>query len=112
MATWDEIDLDNKTWIIPPERMVVEVEHRSLSDEATIGERSKGLIRGWCSRRLQSAPNGTGKPLSVNAFRPLFRMKREGTTAHGFRRRSGLVRRERPRRSRDRRGRAGAQGAA
>ena len=34
----------------------------------------------------QGTAHGVGKPLSVNAFRPLFqRMKREGLTAHGFR---------------------------
>ena len=35
LATWDEIDLNNKVWIIPADRMKMEEEHRiPLSDAA------------------------------------------------------------------------------
>lgn len=88
MATWQEIDLENRTWIIPASKMKAEQEHRvPLSAEAlTILQGVQGLHPTLAFPSPQTAPNGVGKPLSVNAFRPLFqRMKRDGLTAHGFR---------------------------
>lgn len=88
MATWSEIDLDNKTWTIPANRMKAEEEHRvPLSDEAVnILEEVKGLDPQLVFPSPRSVQNGGAQPLSVNAFRPLFtRMKRDGLTAHGFR---------------------------
>ncbi|KZY50920.1 hypothetical protein A3734_06805 [Sulfitobacter sp. HI0054] len=88
MATWQEIDLENRTWTIPASRMKAEEEHRvPLSDEAvTILESVRGLDAKYLFPSPQGNAEGLGKPLSVNAFRPLFkRMEREGLTAHGFR---------------------------
>jgi integrase len=88
MATWDEIDLDNRTWTIPAERMKMEVEHRiPLCDDAVaILEAVRGLNSTLVFPSPHSASHDFGKPLSVNAFRPLFKgMGREGMTVHGFR---------------------------
>jgi integrase len=87
-ATWDEIDVEARTWTIPAHRMKAKGEHRiPLCDEAiAILERVKGLDLLLVFPSVQRHISGAGKPLSVNAFRPLFaRMKREGLTAHGFR---------------------------
>lgn len=83
-ATWDEIDLDEKVWTIPAERMKAEKEHRiPLSDRAieilkatTIDERTGYVF---------PAPKA-GKPLSNMAMLALLsRMKRDDLTVHGFR---------------------------
>lgn len=87
-ATWQEIDLDNRTWIIPSARMKMQHEHRiPLCDEALeILKIVKGLHQELLFPSPQSGTLRLGKPLSLNAFRPLFkRMGREGLTAHGFR---------------------------
>jgi integrase len=84
-ATWDEVDLDQKIWIIPPGRMKTGVAHRvPLSDRAVaILQRAKALSGTqsyvFCGR------NAT-KPLSNMALlMALRRMKRADLTAHGFR---------------------------
>ena len=88
MATWDEIDFESQTWVIPADRMKMEEEHRiPLCEAATdILQAVRRLDAKLLFPSPQSASHGSGKPLSVNAFRPLFkRMNREGMTAHGFR---------------------------
>ncbi len=88
MATWQEVDLENRTWTIPASRMKADEEHRvPLSAEAVIILQGiQGLDTTLVFPSPQASARGQGKPLSVNAFRPLFkRMKREGLTAHGFR---------------------------
>lgn len=83
-AEWSEIDLDRRVWVIPADRMKASEEHRvPLSDEAvTVLEAVQGLD----ARIVFPSPGGKGKPLSVNAFRPLLaRMGHEGLTLHGFR---------------------------
>ncbi|MGH1458556.1 MAG: tyrosine-type recombinase/integrase [Paracoccaceae bacterium] len=88
MATWHEIDLENQTWTIPASRMKAEEEHRVplSADAVAILEGVRGLDASYVFPSPQGTAQGLGKPLSVNAFRPLFkRMKREGLTAHGFR---------------------------
>lgn len=83
-ATWDEINLNEKVWTIPAERMKAEKEHRiPLSDRAievlkatTIDERAGYVFPG---------PKA-GKPLSNMAMLALLgRMKRDDLTVHGFR---------------------------
>ena len=86
-ATWAEIDLGNRIWIIPAARMKAEVEHRvPLSDAAVATlEAVKGLDPIYAFPSPQR-PGAEGKPLSINAFRPLLaRMGLEGLTVHGFR---------------------------
>jgi integrase len=88
MATWSEIDLENATWTVPANRMKADQEHRvPLCQQAVaILKEVQGLDSEIVFPSPQSATQGAGRPLSVNAFRPLFqRMKREGLTAHGFR---------------------------
>jgi integrase len=73
-ATWSEIDLAARTWVIPAERMKAGKEHRiPLSDRAI--EILSGLPR-------------QGKrvfPLSNMAMLECLRGMRPGTTTHGFR---------------------------
>lgn len=88
MATWQEIDLDKRTWTIPASRMNADEEHRvPLSDDViAVLEHVRGLDAKLIFPSPQRTANDLGKPLTVNAFRPLFaRMKREGLTTHGFR---------------------------
>ena len=84
-ATWDEVDLDGKTWTIPGERMKAGVAHRvPLSDRAVeILKRAQALADGgpyvFPGRKAK-------KPLSNMVFlMVLRRMKRDDVTAHGFR---------------------------
>jgi integrase len=88
LAQWSEFDLENRTWTVPADRMKAGEEHRvPLCGEAVaILSQVKGLDAKLTFPSPQISIEGVGKPLSVNAFRPLFqRMKREGLTAHGFR---------------------------
>lgn len=88
LATWQEIDLENQTWTIPASRMKANEEHRvPLSPAAVeILESTKGMDRDLVFPSPTPNKDGLSRPLSVNAFRPLFqRMDREGLTAHGFR---------------------------
>lgn len=84
LATWDEIDLPGKIWIVPAEHMKMKKEHRvPLSDPAlTILQEmtifgTKGPI----------FPGGKpGEPLSQMAMLMLLRrMERKDITVHGFR---------------------------
>lgn len=87
-ATWHEIDLDAATWTIPAGKMKAGQEHRVPLCEAALSilEEVKGLAPDLVFPSPQPQMDGTGRPLSVNAFRPLFaRMERKGMTAHGFR---------------------------
>ncbi|MEO1138128.1 MAG: integrase arm-type DNA-binding domain-containing protein [Pseudomonadota bacterium] len=86
-VTWAEVDLENRVWIIPAARMKAELEHRvPLSDAAVAAlEAVKGLDPVYAFPSPQRV-GADGKPLSINAFRPLLaRMGREGLTVHGFR---------------------------
>ncbi len=88
LSTWAEIDFKTGTWIIPAERMKMEEEHRvPLNDEAMhVLEAVRGLDDNLIFPSPQQTLDRIGKPLSINAFRPLFqRMKQDGLTAHGFR---------------------------
>jgi integrase len=82
-ATWGEIDLIEKTWTIPAERMKAGRVHRvPLSDHAL------GILNGM--RPLKSSdfvfPSSNGKPLSNMALNMLLRrMRRDAITVHGFR---------------------------
>jgi len=80
-ATWDEINLDKRVWIIPATRMKNRHEHRvplsapSLEMLAT----SYTLGSNYCF------PSAQNKKLSENAFRPPLQKLEVGVTAHGFR---------------------------
>lgn len=86
-ATWDEIDLKNKTWVIPAERMKMRQPHLvPLSSQAlAILEELKALNgdKGW----LFPSPTRNKKHMSNNAIlSSLRRMGYKGKmTGHGFR---------------------------
>jgi integrase len=81
-ARWDEIDLDQRVWTIPAERMKAKREHRvPLTDAAlrVMGKRPKdgGFLFVGATQRT---------PLSNMAMLTLLkRMGREDLTVHGFR---------------------------
>lgn len=83
-ATWDEIDLDRKVWVVPAERMKAAEEHQvPLSEPALDILKS---VSGLDASFIFPSPQTRSRQLSVNAFRPLLaRMGREGLTVHGFR---------------------------
>ena len=83
-ATWDEINLENKTWTIPDSRMKNKREHRIPLQPRLIEilEEARKLSEG----SLYIFPNPhTGKPLSTMVFLMLLRRMKQDITAHGFR---------------------------
>ncbi|MFC3074190.1 tyrosine-type recombinase/integrase [Shinella pollutisoli] len=87
-ATWGEIDLDEKLWTVPKERMKAGREHQvPLSDEAVAilrkvlplapqgAERGKALV----------FPSRKRTPLSDMSLAMCLRGRVEGITVHGFR---------------------------
>lgn len=87
---WAEIDLDNRMWIIPAERMKAAKEHRvPLSDTvlALLGDKGadNDLIFASDAKTNKPVP-ATGKPISdMSMSAVLRRMKLDGITVHGFR---------------------------
>ena len=82
-ARWSEVDIDNRMWVVPAERMKAKREHRvPLSDEAlAVLDRVKGL-----DDEMVFPGQKRGKGLSNMAMLQLLRrMKRDEITAHGFR---------------------------
>lgn len=83
-ATWDEIDLVNRMWTIPANRIKAEVEHRvPLNDEAM-------EILETMSRRLIAGvdrifPGERGGLLSDVAVSKILHRVVSGVTVHGFR---------------------------
>jgi integrase len=85
LAKWNEIDPENKTWIIPADRMKAKVEHRVplsarcieiLKDAKEITDNGEYIFPG----------RSHNKPLSNMSFlMALRRMNRADITAHGFR---------------------------
>lgn len=85
LATWGEIDLDAKLWVIPRERMKRKREHR-----VPLSGRCVEILRRVAP--LKAGPDsfvfpGTkpGKPLSVMALEMLLRRMKLPVTVHGFR---------------------------
>lgn len=83
-ATWDEIDLKQKLWIIPASRMKAKREHRvPLADRCLeILRRAKELTGG---QGYAFAGRSDGKPLSNMAFLMMLRRMQIACTVHGFR---------------------------
>ena len=91
-AKWSEIDLAQKVWTVPAERMKAEKEHRvPLTDDATAVLREAEKLRvGDADYVFPGAKKGKGgetdAPLSNMAMLVLLRrMGRGDLTAHGFR---------------------------
>ena len=86
-ATWSEIDLETREWLIPPSRMKARVEHRvPLCDAAlSVPEQAREIDDG--SGLIFPSPARRGKPLSDMALTKLLRDNglAERTTVHGFR---------------------------
>ncbi len=82
LAVWDEIDLENRVWTIPKERMEAGREHRVLLNDRCIEILDDLSDReGYVFKKLSS-----GKPLGDGAFRALMeRMGAGAYTPHGFR---------------------------
>jgi len=82
LAVWDEIDLENRVWTIPKERMKAGREHRvPLSDRCIEILDDLSDQEGYVFKKLSS-----GKPLGDGAFRALMdRMGAGMYTPHGFR---------------------------
>jgi integrase len=82
-ATWDEIDVDARIWIIPKARMKADVEFRVPLPDAAIAV-LKSLPR------IESNPyvfpgSRKGRQLSNMTMLKLLRGKRPGLVVHGFR---------------------------
>src|SRR5262249_54973208 len=85
-ARWDEMDLVEKVWTVPPGRMKAGKEHRVPLSARVVAILSE-------MRPLRHAGDGyifpggkVGRPLSNMAFLMLLRrMGRDDLTAHGFR---------------------------
>jgi integrase len=79
-ATWAEIDLENKVWTIPAERMKAGKEHRvALSSAAT------RLLREQTRKSGIIFPAPRGGQLSDMAFTAVVRRMKVAAVPHGFR---------------------------
>jgi integrase len=82
-ARWSEIDLENKVWTIPGDRIKAGREHRIPLAPAAVA-----LLRQLAETKVNEFvfPGRPGKPLSNGALLALLkRMNRADLTAHGFR---------------------------
>jgi integrase len=81
-ATWDEIDLDNRTWTIPAARMKGDKEHRVPLSDAAI-ELLQGLYTEKDNRFVFIGRSG--QRLSPTAMSTLMHRLGRSETVHGFR---------------------------
>jgi integrase len=91
-ATWGEIDLDNKIWIVPPERMKAGREHRVPLSEPALDVLEKvrplALMQNGMPDLVAPifpAPRRALRMSNMTMLMLLRRMKQEDLTAHGFR---------------------------
>ena len=83
-ATWDEIDLVSRLWVIPAERMKMNKVHRVPLSAAAV-KLLKGLPR-IDDGALVFPSSKVGRPMSdMTLTAVLRRMQRPNLTAHGFR---------------------------
>jgi integrase len=82
-ATWSEINLDEKLWVIPAERMKAGREHRVPLAPAAL-ELLTQLPREAGNNFLFLAPQ-TGKPWSATALRNVMQRLGRSEVPHGFR---------------------------
>jgi integrase len=83
-ATWSEIDLTSRLWVVPADRMKMEREHRvPLSDAAVVLLQTLPRVDGEV---LVFPSSKIGRPMSdMTLTAVLKRMDRGDLTAHGFR---------------------------
>ena len=86
-ATWEEIDLDNKTWTIPAERMKGGKVHRVPLSNPALDVLEQARILADRTGLVFPSPQRPGKPLSDMALTKLLRDNglADRATAHGFR---------------------------
>ena len=85
-ARWAEIDLKQRVWNVPEERMKRRIPHRiPLSDAACeVLDRLKGMDDDLVFPSIQATKARKGRVQSVNVFQALLkRMERDGFTVHG-----------------------------
>ena len=86
-ATWSEMDLDNRLWTIPAERMKGGAEHRVPLSDAALAVLHEALPLCDDSGLVFPSPRKRGSPLSDMAFTECLRRVglADWATAHGFR---------------------------
>ena len=81
--TWAEIDLDNRVWTIPAQRMKAGKEHRVPLTPAAIAQLGP---RGRDAELVFGSETKAGKPISNMSMTALLRrMEYDNITVHGFR---------------------------
>lgn len=84
-AKWSEIDLDQRIWTIPPQRMKAKREHLvPLSKRCTELLEQAARLSGGCEGYIFHGARA-GRPLSNMAFLMVLRRMEKDFTAHGFR---------------------------
>ena len=84
LATWDEIDSDERKWTVPAEHMKARREHK-----VPLSKRALEVLR--LAEELSGGPSGLvfpglrGKPLSDMVFTSMLRRLEIPAVAHGFR---------------------------
>lgn len=86
-ATWDEIDLEERVWRIPGERMKAGVEHRVPLSEAAVDALNQARRLDDRSGLVFPSPMRPGRPLSNMALTKVLRDTglADRATVHGFR---------------------------
>ena len=86
-ATWDEIDLDSRVWVVPSEHMKMRKEHRVPLSTGAVDVLKRAAK--WTDRKGLIYPSNrkkTEQPFSNMAFEMLLRRAGYGhVTVHGFR---------------------------
>ena len=86
-ATWDEIDIEARTWTIPATRMKAGAEHRVPLSDAAVAVLDKARVLADGSPLVFPSPMKRGHSLSDMALTKMLRDSdlAERTTVHGFR---------------------------
>ena len=86
-ATWDEIDVDERVWRIPGERMKAGAEHRVPLNDAAIDVLEQVLPLGGGQGLVFPSPIRIGRPLSNMTLTKVLRDTglADRATVHGFR---------------------------
>ena len=86
-AMWSEIDLENKTWIIPASRMKGGKEHRVPLSNAVLDVLERARILDDGSDLVFPAPKKAGVPLGIVSLNRVLQAAglSDQTTVHGFR---------------------------
>ena len=83
LATWDEVNLETRTWTVPASRMKNSLEHKVPLSEAALDVLHRAQKYGDGSGLI--FPSKSGKPMSDSTISKLSRENQIGTTPHGLR---------------------------